>query len=52
VNKLLGSWDPGCVREPGIPLSAVGLAAEFVPKVNWPRLEGTRATGQAGFLHP
>jgi hypothetical protein len=30
----------------------VGLTAEFVHKVNWCRLEGTRATGQAGFLRP
>jgi hypothetical protein len=30
----------------------VGLAAEFAPKVNEDRLEGTQATGQSGFLHP
>jgi hypothetical protein len=38
-----------------LPLGVVGLAVEFMPNVFsglWPRLEGTGATGQAGFLHP
>ena len=35
-----------------LPLGVVGLAVEFVPKVNWHRLKGTRATGWAGFLCP
>ena len=32
------------------PLGAVELATEFVPKVDWCRLEGTQATGQVEFL--
>jgi hypothetical protein len=32
------------------PLGAVGLAIEFMPKVNWCRPEGTRATDWVGFL--
>ena len=36
-----------------LPLSVVGLAVEFAPKVclgHWPRQGGTHATGQAEFL--
>jgi hypothetical protein len=51
------SWDPGHVRAPGmeLPLSVVGLAVEFGPRVCsglWPRPEGTHDSGQAGFLCP
>lgn len=34
------------------PLGVVGLVVKFVSKVNRHRLEGTRATGRAGFLCP
>ena len=34
------------------PLGIVRQAEEFVPKVNWSRLEGTQAPGQMGFLCP
>jgi hypothetical protein len=64
----LGPWDPGVTKHLGScdpvilvvsehlgfepPPSAVVQAAEFLPKLNWRRPEGTRATGQAGFLCP
>jgi hypothetical protein len=35
-----------------LPLGAVGLTVEFVPKVNWHRLEGSQVTGWEGFLCP
>ena len=46
MTKLLGSWDPvvlGMLECLGVelPLGVVGLAAEFKPKVNRHRLEGT-----------
>ena len=46
MTKLLGSWDPVILvvlERLGVepPLGDVELAAEFVPKVNWHRLEGT-----------
>ena len=57
MTKLLGSWYPKilgmlqCLAvEP--PLGAVGLAAEFAPKVYRHRPGRTWATGQAGFLFP
>ena len=35
-----------------LPLGVVGMAVEFVPKVNQGRPERTRVTGQVGFLCP
>ena len=35
-----------------VPLGVAVLAGEFAPKVNQRRPEGTRATGQVGFLCP
>ena len=57
VKLPLGPWDPGILavlESLGFetPLGAMGLAAEFVPKVNRHRPEGTRATGQERFLRP
>lgn len=54
--KLLESCDPvilGMLEHLGVePLGAVGLAANFAPKVNQGRPEGTQATGWAEFLCP
>ena len=58
MSKLLGSCyllDLGVLEHLGVelPLSIVGLAAEFVSKVcsgHEPRQEGTRATCQVEFL--
>ena len=55
MTILLGSWDPkilGVLELLGVEpsLGTMGLGIEFVPKVDWCRLEGTQATGQGVFL--
>ena len=55
MTKLLEFWDPmilGMLEplEVVIPLGTVGHSAEFKTKLDKGRLEGTRATGWAGFL--
>ena len=58
MTKLLGSWDPGilgmleCLGVE-LPQGVVELAVEFTLKIcsrQWPRPEGTCATGQVDFL--
>jgi hypothetical protein len=54
MTKLPESCDPGMLDHLifDLPLGTVGLAVESVPKVNWSRPEGTKATGCVGFLCP
>lgn len=57
MAKLLGSCDPVILRvlerlRVVVSQGVEGLVGELAPRVNQPRWEGTRATGQAGFMRP